>query len=63
MTDNTLEKYRRMSPSKLAGLLYTLYRVCRANPEQTFVTVVMAVINDLPGLKPVDAYIEGSDGE
>lgn len=62
-TEKTLEKYRSMSPSKLAGLLYTMYRVCRANPEQSFVSAVMAVINNLPGLKPVEAYIEGSDGE
>ncbi len=62
-TENTLEKYLSMTPSKLAGLLYTMYRVCRANPEQSFVAAVMAVINNLPGLKPVEAYIEGSDGE
>lgn len=63
ITEDTPEKYRTLTPSRLAGLLYTLYRVCRANPEQPFKTVISTLINDLPGLKPVEAYVEGSDGE
>lgn len=63
VTRDTPEKYRTLSSSRVAGLLYTLYRVCRANPEKSFATAVDAVINNRPGLRPVETYIEGSDGE
>lgn len=63
VTQQTPEKYRKVTPDRVAGLMYTLYRVCRANPEKSFATVVEAVVNNRPGLKPVESYIEGSDGE
>jgi hypothetical protein len=63
VTKDTQEKYRTMTPSRLAGLLYTLYRVCRVNPEQSFVTVISSVLNNVPGLKSAETYVEGSDGE
>ena len=62
-TAQTPEKYRKITPERVAGLMYTLYRVCRANPEKSFATVVEAVLNNRPGLRPVESYIEGSDGE
>jgi hypothetical protein len=63
VTRDTLERYRAVTPSVVAGLLYTLYRVCRVNYEKPFVTVVDMVINGQPGLRSTDTYIEGSDGE
>lgn len=62
-TAATPDKYRKVTPDRVAGLMYTLYRVCRANPEKSFATVVEAVVNNRPGLRPVESYIEGSDGE
>ena len=63
VTDATPDKYRNVTDATLAGLLYTLYRVCRVNPEQPFPSVISVVLNDLPGLNLADSYVEGSDGE
>lgn len=62
-TRGTVERYRTVTPSVIAGLLYTLYRVCRTNYEKPFAAVVDTVINDRPGLQAADTYLEGSDAE
>lgn len=63
VTGDTPEKYRTTTSLKVAGMLYALYRVCRVNPGKSFVTAVDALMNNRPGLRPADSYVEGSDGE
>ncbi len=53
-------EYGKITPAKLAGMLYSLYRWCRASPMDPFVSAIPAVLNKLP---VPDSYVEGQDGE
>lgn len=56
-------EYQDISSDKLAGMLYSMYRWCRASPMEPFVSVIPPVLNHQPAPKPADMYQDDPEGE
>lgn len=57
------EEFKSVSSSRLAGMMYLMYRWCRAKPMDPFVSVITAVIKNEPAPDPNGLYRDDPEGE